>query len=432
MYENIFLYCFKTNIQLIGIFVFLVQKINSKSLKNYIIFTFYSLIKSNRINIGGGYMRVLIAPDKFKGSLSAMEVCKNIEIGIKKVFNDIDIENVPMADGGEGTVESLVDATGGNIIKTIVRDPIYRQILSFYGILGDGKTAVIEMAAASGLYLLKEYERNPLFTTTYGTGQLILDALDKGCRKFIIGIGGSATNDAGAGMAMALGVKFFDSLGNEVGFGGGELGKVCYIDTTKIDKRIYESEFIVACDVKNPLIGENGASRVYGPQKGASEEVVEILEKNLSHFGMLLENTFNKEIINYPGAGAAGGLGAGLLAFLNAKLKSGVDIVMDVLNLEEKVKGADIVVSGEGKVDAQTAYGKTIYGVAKLCKKYNKPLIVIAGAVEDVDALYDMGVTSVFSILDKPMALDYAVKEAAVLIQNISERVFRCIKAFKA
>ncbi|MCX7885164.1 MAG: glycerate kinase [Caloramator sp.] len=377
-------------------------------------------------------MKILVLPDKFKGSLSAIEVCKNIESGIKKVFPDADIENVPMADGGEGTVEALVDATKGKIIKVTIRDPLYREIPSYYGILGDRKTAVIEMAAASGLYLLKEHERNPLFTTTYGTGQLILDALNKGCRKFIIGIGGSATNDAGSGMAMALGAKFFDFSGNEIGFGGIELGKIKYIDISKIDKRIYESEFIVACDVKNPLIGSNGASRIYGPQKGATEEMVEILEKNLSHFGMLLENKFNKNIINYPGSGAAGGLGAGLLAFLNAKLKSGIDIIIDILNIKEKLVSADVVISGEGKIDAQTAYGKTIYGIAKLCKDYNKPLIVIAGFIEDIDNLYDIGVTSVFSILDKPMILKDALKDAPLLIQNTSERIFRCIKAFKS
>ncbi|MCX8172179.1 MAG: glycerate kinase, partial [Archaeoglobaceae archaeon] len=213
---------------------------------------------------------------------------------------------------------------------------------------------------------------------------LIKDALDRGCRKFIIGIGGSATNDGGAGMAMALGVKFFDSNGKEIGHGGGELGKINYIDTYNLDKRIYESTFIVACDVANPLIGENGASRVYGPQKGATKEMVEILDKNLKHYGTLLENHFNKKIIDIPGSGAAGGLGAGLLAFLNASLRSGIDIVIDTLKLEDKIKEADIVISGEGKVDNQTAFGKTICGIAKLCKKHNKPLIVIAGTVSNV------------------------------------------------
>ncbi|AEM78960.1 glycerate kinase [Thermoanaerobacter wiegelii] len=377
-------------------------------------------------------MKILIAPDKFRGSLSAFEVADSIEKGILKVFPKAVIEKVPMADGGEGTVESLVDATGGKIIKTNVKDPLFRDIESFYGILGDGKTAVIEMAAASGLYLLKDYERNPMITTTYGTGQLVKDALDRGCRKFIIAIGGSATNDGGAGMAMVLGVRFYDEDGREIGLGGGELSKIYSIDILNLDERLKECEFIVACDVANPLIGENGASRVYGPQKGATKEMVEVLEKNLEHYGKLLEKYFSKKIIDVPGSGAAGGLGAGLMAFLNAQLKSGIEIIIEALKLEEKVKEADIVISGEGKVDFQTAFGKTISGIAKLCKKHNKPLIVIAGTVEDIEKLYEIGVSSVFSIMEKPMSLEDAIKNAPTLLEKSVERIFRLIKAIKA
>lgn len=381
---------------------------------------------------GGDVMKILIAPDKFKGSLSAFEVADNIEKGILKVFPKAVIEKVPMADGGEGTVESLVDATGGKIIKTNVKDPLFRDIESFYGILGDGKTAVIEMAAASGLYLLKDYERNPMITTTYGTGQLIKDALDRGCRRFIIAIGGSATNDGGAGMATVLGVKFYDKDGIEIGLGGGELSKIYSIDTSNIDDRLKECEFIVACDVANPLIGENGASRVYGPQKGATKEMVEVLDKNLEHYGKLLEKYFNKKIIDVPGSGAAGGLGAGLMAFLNAQLKNGIEIIIETLKLEEKIKEADIVISGEGKIDFQTAFGKTISGIAKLCKKHNKPLIVIAGTVEDIENLYEIGVSSIFSIVEKPMSLEDAIKNAPTLLEKSAERIFRLIKAIKA
>jgi glycerate kinase len=377
-------------------------------------------------------MKILIAPDKFKGSLSAFEVADNIEKGILKVFPKAIVVKVPMADGGEGTVESLVDATGGKIIKTNVKDPLFRDIESFYGILGDGKTAVIEMAAASGLYLLKDYERNPMITTTYGTGQLIKDALDRGCRRFIIAIGGSATNDGGAGMATALGVKFYDKDGIEIGLGGGELSKIYSIDTSNIDDRLKECEFIVACDVANPLIGENGASRVYGPQKGATKEMVEVLDKNLEHYGKLLEKYFNKKIIDVPGSGAAGGLGAGLMAFLNAQLKNGIEIIIETLKLEEKIKEADIVISGEGKIDFQTAFGKTISGIAKLCKKHNKPLIVIAGTVEDIENLYEIGVSSIFSIVEKPMSLEDAIKNAPTLLEKSAERIFRLIKAIKA
>ncbi|ABY93176.1 Glycerate kinase [Thermoanaerobacter sp. X514] len=381
---------------------------------------------------GGDVVKILIAPDKFKESLSALKVADSIEKGILKVFPKAVIVKVPMADGGEGTVESLVDATGGKIIKTNVKDPLFRDIESFYGILGDGKTAVIEMAAASGLYLLKDYERNPMITTTYGTGQLIKDALDKGCRKFIIAIGGSATNDGGTGMATALGVKFYDKDGREIGLGGGELSKIYSIDTSNLDERLKECEFIVACDVANPLIGENGASRVYAPQKGATKEMVEVLDKNLEHYGKLLEKYFNKKIIDVPGSGAAGGLGAGLMAFLNAQLKSGIEIIIETLKLEEKIKEADIVISGEGKIDFQTAFGKTISGIAKLCKKHNKPLIVIAGTVEDIEKLYEIGVSSVFSTMEKPMFLEDAIKNAPTLVEKSAERIFRLIKAIKA
>lgn len=241
-------------------------------------------------------MRILIAPDKFKGSLSALKVAENIENGILKVFPNAQIEKVPMADGGEGTVESLVDATGGKIIKTVVKDPLMRDIESFYGILGDGITAVIEMAAASGLYLLDKDERNPMLTTTYGTGQLIKDALDKGCRKFIIGIGGSATNDGGIGMAMALGVKFYDVFKQEIAFGGKELIKIHSIDDSQIDERIKECKFTVACDVNNPLTGENGASKVFGPQKGATKEMIEMLDLGLESYGYQLEKNLTKKL----------------------------------------------------------------------------------------------------------------------------------------
>ncbi|KUJ90680.1 MAG: glycerate kinase [Thermoanaerobacter thermocopriae] len=381
---------------------------------------------------GGDVVKILIVPDKFKESLSALKVADSIEKGILKVFPKVGIEKVPMADGGEGTVESLVNATGGKIIKTNVKDPLFRDIESFYGILGDGETAVIEMAAASGLYLLKDYERNPMITTTYGTGQLIKDALDKGCRNFIIAVGGSATNDGGAGMATALGVKFYDKDGREIGLGGGALSKIYSIDTSNLDYRLKECRFIVACDVANPLIGENGASRVYGPQKGATKEMVEVLDKNLEHYGKLLEKYFNKKIIDVPGSGAAGGLGAGLMAFLNAQLKNGIEIIIETLKLEEKIKEADIVISGEGKIDFQTAFGKTISGIAKLCKKHNKPLIVIAGTVEDIEKLYEIGVSSVFSTMEKPMSLEDAIKNTSTLLEKSAERIFRLIKAIKA
>lgn len=377
-------------------------------------------------------MNIVIAPDSFKGSLTAREVCNYIENGIKKVITDVDIIKVPMADGGEGTVQSLVDATLGKIINKKVKGPLLNEVEAFYGILGDGKTAVIEMAAASGLTLIEKDERNPLKTTTYGTGELIKDAIDKGCSKIIIGIGGSATNDGGAGMAMALGAKFLDKKGNSIGLGGGELGNIEEIDLTSFNSILKDVTIIAACDVDNPLCGENGASYVYGPQKGATKEMVEILDENLLHYGKLLELKFNKSIIDYPGAGAAGGLGAGLLVFLDAELKRGIDIVIEVTGLEEKVQEADLVITGEGQMDFQTSFGKTPYGVAQISKKYNKPVIAIAGGIGDgAEELYNKGIDSIFSIVDKPLSLEEAIKNSKELLENSAERIIRLINISK-
>lgn len=377
-------------------------------------------------------MNIVIAPDSFKGSLTAGEVCNYVEKGIKKVIIDANIVKVPMADGGEGTVQSLVDATSGQIVKKTVKGPLLNEVEAFYGILGDGKTAVIEMAAASGLPLISDGERNPLKTTTYGTGELIKDAVDKGCKKIIIGIGGSATNDGGTGMAIALGAKFLDTNGDSIGFGGGELAKIAKIDLTSFNSLLKDVTIIAACDVDNPLCGEKGASYVYGPQKGATKEMVEILDKNLFHYGKLLEMKFNKKIIDYPGAGAAGGLGAGLLAFLNAQLKRGIDIVTEVTGLEEKVSQADLVITGEGKIDFQTSFGKTPYGVAMISKKYNKPVIAIAGGIgKGAEELYNMGIDSIFSIVDGPLSLEEAIKNSAQLVEDSAERIIRLINISK-
>lgn len=338
-------------------------------------------------------MKILLAPDSFKGSLSSKEVCHAMENGIKRVI-DAEIISIPIADGGEGTVEALVYAVGGEIIKSDVTGPLGEKVEAFYGILKDG-TAVIEMAACAGLYLIPEEKRNPLKTTTYGVGELIKLALDRGCRKFIIGIGGSATNDGGVGMAQALGARFLDKDGNEIGFGGGELYKIEKIDISSIDKRIYESEFIVASDVDNPLCGEKGASYVYGPQKGATPEMIKILDENLRHLAYEAKKVIEKDYSEVPGAGAAGGLGFGLMAFLGAKLKRGIDIIIETTRLEEKIKEVDLVITGEGNTDFQTAFGKAPAGIAKLAKKYNKPVIILSGGLgKDYKSLYDIGVTA--------------------------------------
>jgi len=371
-------------------------------------------------------MKIVIAPDSFKGSLSALEVAKSIQKGILNVDKSIETVIVPMADGGEGTVQSLIDASGGEIVELTVHDPLFREIKSFYGIMGDGVTAVIEMAAASGLPLLLSEERNPLTTTTYGTGELIKDALNRGCRKFIIGLGGSATNDGGCGMAQALGVKFLDKNGKEVGFGGGQLSEICSIDISGIDSRIKNAEFRAACDVDNPLCGEKGASAVYGPQKGASAGDVVLLDKGLEHFSQMVKKQFNFDIKNIAGAGAAGGLGAGVMIFLQAKLQQGIEIVTQTTNLAGKMKGAQLVITGEGRIDFQTAFGKTPFGVAQVAKEQNIPVIVLAGSLGDgYQTLYDKGFNGIFSIIDKPMSLQQAIDNAAGLLENAAENVLR-------
>ena len=371
-------------------------------------------------------MKIIIAPDSFKGSLSAFEVAKSIQRGIIKIDETIETVIVPMADGGEGTVQSLIDASGGEIIELTVHDPLFREIKSFYGIMGDGVTAVIEMAAASGLPLLTTDERNPLKTTTYGTGELIKDALTRGCQKFIIGLGGSATNDGGCGMAQALGVKFFDKNGNEVGLGGGELSKIDKIDISGIDTRIKNAEFLAACDVDNPLCGDKGASAVYGPQKGASADDVILLDKGLEHFAQLIKQQLNLDIKDVAGAGAAGGLGAGALIFLQAQLQRGIEIVTQTTNLAGKMEGADLVITGEGRIDFQTAFGKTPFGVAQLAKQKNIPVVAIAGSLGDgYQTLYDKGFDEIYSIMNKSMSLQEAMDNAEELLESATENIMR-------
>jgi len=375
-------------------------------------------------------MKIVIAPDSYKGSLSALEVANNIEKGIRRIFNNLTIEKIPMADGGEGTVQSLVDSTNGKIVNVIVKGPLGKDVTAFYGILGDAKTAIIEMAAASGLPLIPKEEKNPLITTSYGTGQLIKDALDKDCKNIIIGLGGSATNDGGVGAAKALGVKFLDKEGNNIGEGGGAVDKLNSIDISNIDPRIKDCNITAACDVDNPLCGPKGASHVFGPQKGADSSMIEFLDKNLSHYAEIIKRDLSIDIINTPGAGAAGGLGAGIMAFLNASMKRGIDIVIELTDLEQKIKDADLVFTGEGMIDFQTAFGKAPFGVAKIAKKYDIPVIAIAGGIgKDAETLYSKGFDSIFSIVDGPMTLDNAIENSSILIERTAERIARVFKA---
>lgn len=377
-------------------------------------------------------MKIIIAPDSFKGSLTAMEVALAINRGISNIDPSIESVLIPMADGGEGTVQSMVDATNGKIINIEVLDPLLRKIKSFYGILGDGETAVIEMAAASGLPLLATHERNPLITSTYGTGALIKDALDKGCRKIIIGLGGSATNDGGAGMAKALGARLLDSDGKEIGNGGEALSRLSKIDISDLDNRINDCTVIAACDVDNPLCGEKGASAVYGPQKGATPEMIITLDQNLKRFADVVKIQMGKDILDSPGSGAAGGLGAGVRVFLNAKLERGINIVTKITNLSERVKDADLVITGEGMIDFQTAFGKTPFGVAQVAKQFNIPVIAIAGGLgKNYQELYSKGFDAIFSIVNKPMTLEFAMENAPALIESVTENIMRTFQRKK-
>lgn len=371
-------------------------------------------------------MRILIAPDSFKGSLSALEVAANIEQGILKVIPEAKIFKVPMADGGEGTVQSLVDATGGRIIYKEVTGPLGDPVEAYFGILGDQKTAVIEMAAASGLTLVPPERLDPRNTTTYGTGELIKAALDEGVDNIIIGLGGSATNDAGIGMAQALGVHFLDSRGREVGFGGRELIRIEKIEMGGLDPRIKNVDVKVACDVTNPLFGPDGAAYIYGPQKGATPEVVEFLDNCLRYFAKTVKNELGQDIQNISGGGAAGGLGAGLVVFLNAELKSGIQIVLEANKIDKYLQQVDLVITGEGKIDSQTIKGKTPVGVARKAKEYNLPVIAIAGSVDD-DAVivFEAGIDSVFSIIQKPISLEDAINNTAKWIQTTSEQIMK-------
>ena len=357
-----------------------------------------------------------------------MQAANAIEEGLRRVFPDAIIEKIPMADGGEGTVQSLVDAVGGHIRTQCVLAPLGNEVDAEFGILSDGETAVIEMASASGLTLVPPDKRNPLRTTTYGTGQLIRTALEAGCRRLIIGIGGSATNDGGTGMAEALGAKFLNANGEPIPHGGGGLNELASVEITGLHPAISETETVVACDVNNPLTGPEGASHVYGPQKGGTPEMVETLDAHLGHYDKVLTRTFGQSFDNIPGAGAAGGLGAGLMAFLNAELRLGVDIMIDTVKLKERMKGASLVFTGEGQLDFQTAFGKTPVGVAKVAKAGKIPVIAIAGGIgKGADAVYDAGIDGMLGIVQAPMSLEDAVADAPQLIADTAEQAARLV-----
>jgi glycerate kinase len=377
-------------------------------------------------------MKIVVAPDSFKGSLTAIEVSDALEQGIREIHPEAEIVKIPMADGGDGTVQCLVNATGGKILSKKVTGPLGEEVFASYGILGDKKTAVIEMAEASGLTLVPEKKRNPLITTTYGTGQLIKAALDQGCWKMIIGIGGSATNDAGAGMVQALGVELLDKDGEEIGFGGGELRKVFRINTKYLDNRLSETKVLIASDVSNPLCGPKGASQVYGPQKGATPEMVKKLDESLAYFAEIIKRDLNKDVKDIPGAGAAGGLGASLMAFLDAELRPGIEIMIEIVKLEQAIKNADLVITGEGKIDSQTIYGKAPIGVAKIAKKYNVPVVAIAAIIDDdADIVHQYGINTLIKISEPPMSLaEPKPKKVRLIKKSIKQFLERKEKDF--
>lgn len=372
---------------------------------------------------------IVLAPDSFKESMSAKEACIAMEKGIKKVNENIKCVHVPMADGGEGTMQSLVDATNGEVYSLEVVGPLGNKVQAEYGILGDGEVGILEMASASGIHLVSLEKRNPLITTTYGTGELIKACLDKGVKKLLIGIGGSATNDGGAGVIQALGGKLLDKDENELGFGGGELGKLHTIDLTNFDRRLNDVIVEVACDVNNPLCGEKGASNVFGPQKGATSEMVTLLDNNLRHYANIIKEQIGMDVLEVPGAGAAGGLGAGLMSFLNGTLKKGIEMVIEYAGLEEKVKEADMVWTGEGSIDFQTQYGKTPLGVATVAKKYDKPVVAFAGKIGDnIDVLYEKGIDSIFGIMKGVTSIEEALENGKENIEKTAENVIRFMR----
>lgn len=361
--------------------------------------------------------------------MTAKEVCEHIEKGLKAVSKNWEIIKIPMADGGEGTLDALIDSTKGKIFYEQTVGPLGDELTSRFGILGGKNIAVIEMASTSGLELISPEKRNPYITTTFGTGQLILKALNLNVEKIILGIGGSATNDGGAGMLQALGAKLLDENNNQIGYGGYELSRLKKIDFSELDERLKKVEILVACDVTNPLTGENGASHIFGKQKGATPEMIKVLDRNLLLYSKIIEKDLGIKVDDIPGAGAAGGLGAGLLA-LGASLKKGIDIVIEASELEKKIVGADIVITGEGSIDGQTRFGKTPYGVAMVAKKQGIPTITLAGNVgKDIDVLYDYGFDAIFSIMQGVETLESALENGKLNLEKTAKNIGRLLNS---
>ncbi|HGS4673913.1 MULTISPECIES: glycerate kinase [Vibrio] len=371
-------------------------------------------------------MKVVIAPDSFKESLTAKQVCDAIQAGLARVWHDAKFVAIPVADGGEGTVQSLVDATQGRLVEVKVMGPQGKRVEAFYGMLGDNQTAVIEMAAASGLHHVPVAQRDPKLTTSFGTGELIRHALDQGVTKLIIGLGGSATNDGGVGMLAALGARFTNADGDPIQLTGGGLRELTHIDLQDFDPRLQHCDILVACDVNNPLCGDKGASAVFGPQKGATPEDVQLLDGALRQFGLLTEKVTGKMVLESAGAGAAGGMGAALWAYTQARLRPGIEIVLETVQLAHQVSDADLVITGEGRIDSQTVHGKTPMGVAKVAKRFDVPVLALCGCTGDnYQAVYQCGIDAVFAAVPRAMSLEDALKESDFNLADLAENVAR-------
>ena len=371
----------------------------------------------------------VLAPDSFKESMTAEQACAAMQRGIEKALPNAQFIHVPMADGGEGTVDALVSARHGRKVEIEVSHPLIEQkVKTYFGLIENDQTAVIEMALANGIHLIEPSQRNPLLTSTLGTGEMIKVALDFGVSKIIIGLGGSVTNDAGAGMAQALGAKFFDENDQVVQVGGGQLSQIKSIDFSQLDSRLKDTEIIIASDVNNPLCGKNGASHVFAPQKGATPEMVATLDQNLKYFADLVAQKIGTDFQNIAGAGAAGGLGFGLMAFAGAKIRLGVEIVIEETGLAEKIAQADYVFTGEGGIDFQTKFGKTPFGVAQVAMRFNKPVIAFAGYVgEGIEELYDEGFTAILGIVDGACDLPTALKNGEKNLERTCENIARAL-----
>ncbi|MEZ3499628.1 glycerate kinase [Pantoea sp. KPR_PJ] len=374
-------------------------------------------------------MKIVIAPDSYKESLSAQGVASAIEAGFREIFPHATYVKIPVADGGEGTVEAMVAATEGTIVNLRVTGPLGEPVEAFYGLSGDARTAFIEMAAASGLERVPAARRDPLITTSYGTGELIKSALDKGVGHIIIGIGGSATNDGGAGMMQALGAQLLNAQGNEIGFGGGALPALARIDIGGLDARVRQCRFEVACDVTNPLTGSDGASAIFGPQKGATPELVTQLDNALAHYASIIQRDLDIDVLHIPGGGAAGGMGAALHAFCQADLRRGIEIVTEALGLAEQVKDATLVITGEGRIDSQSINGKVPIGVARVARRFNKPVIGIAGSLTaDVGVVHQHGLDAVFSVLYSICTLEEALANAEMNLRLAARNIAATLK----